>query len=764
MTTTLDTMAARRIHVTGVVQGVGFRPFVYRLATTLGLTGWVRNESGEVQIHVEGRVEAVGRFVDALRSEAPPSARIGHVEAEPATVEDRTTFTVAPSTTTDGRQPIAPDSAICAACEAELLDPSNRRYRYPFITCTDCGPRFTIIDTLPYDRDRTSMRTFAQCAHCLEEYQSPGDRRYHSETNSCPACGPRIELHVPGLDEHVRETDTVLRRCVELLDAGRTLAIRGLGGFHLATDATSEAAVQRLRARKYREAKPLAVMVRDAGAARLLAHLSDDDCALLESPARPIVILPRRQGSPLATSVAPGLDSIGVVIAYTPLHILLLEAANRPLVMTSGNRSDEPIAIANADAFDRLADISDAFVLHDREILARYDDSVVRPTGAGPIVVRRARGYAPLPLRLPIPTPVPLVAVGPHLKNTFTLVHGDLAFVSQHIGDLDTIETLEHFHDALAATQRQFSIEPQAVVHDLHPGYMSSEVAVRLGLEPRVPVQHHHAHVAAVLAEHGRTGPVLGVAFDGVGLGVDGHVWGAEILVADLSGFERLVHLRYAPLPGGDRAARMPWRSALGYQSLDTDAPFGLAYEGVDVGERHAATWQLDKRFNAPLASSMGRLFDAAAAIIGLRRRSHYEGQAAMELEATAGRRPGSHIPLPVTDEAGPPWQWDPIHLLSELGAQALKGANRRDLAAAFHDSIAAGTVAGLVRAREHTGLTSVALGGGVFQNARLVTTLSETLNAAGFDVLLPHALSPNDGAISFGQAAIGAAQLRKES
>ncbi len=757
---------AARLSVAGVVQGVGFRPFVHRLALRHGLAGWVRNASGDVQIWIEGEPRAIDAFTRALRAEAPPLARIDRLETEPGAPVALTEFAILESRDEPGRrQPVSPDVALCGACEAELFDPSNRRYHYPFITCTDCGPRFTVIEAMPYDRERTSMRAFTQCAACLREYTTPGDRRYHSETNSCPACGPRVWLDHPTLAvAGARELDAVAS-AARLLASGTIVAVRGLGGFHLATDATDEQAVRRLRARKHREEKPLAIMVRTLDEARALADVSSLEAELLTSRERPIVLLRRRAEARLAPALAPGLDTIGVMLAYTPLHHLLLFRAGRPLVMTSGNLSDEPIATGNEEALRRLPAVADAFLLHDREIVARYDDSVLRVAGGAPLFLRRARGYAPLPLALPVETPVPLVAVGPHLKNTFTLAHGREAYVSQHIGDLENLETLDQFGTVLDAYRRLFRIEPRVAVRDLHPGYLSTRVAEELGLERTISVQHHHAHVAAVLAEHGRTDRVVGVAFDGTGYGDDGRVWGAEFLIADLAGYHRAGRLRYAPLPGGDLAARMPWRVALGYLSLEPAAAgaFAYAFTHVDLRERTLAAHQIAQRLNAPLASSMGRLFDAAAAILGVRAVSGYEGQAAMELEALAGRRPAQPLPFPAVPGEDGAQVLDPLPLLAALGERRRAGIAVADLAAAFHESVAAAADSLAARLAAEAGTRVVALGGGCFQNARLLVSVQARLEARGLHVLTPRRLSPNDGAVSYGQAAVAAARLAAE-
>ena len=756
----VPTREAAQLSVQGVVQGVGFRPFVHRLALRYGLAGWVRNASGDVQIRVEGDAAAIADFVRALRAEAPPLARLDELHAEPCTPGGLAAFTILESRAEAGRrQPVSPDVAVCAACEAELFDPANRRYRYPFITCTDCGPRFTVIEAMPYDRERTSMRAFTQCPACLEEYRAPGARRYHSETNSCPACGPRVWL------EPARGGSDPIAAAAELLAGGKIVALRGLGGFHLAVDATNEEAVARLRARKLREAKPLAIMVRTLADASRLGTVGPEEEALLTSRERPIVLLNRGADAGVAPSVAPGLGSLGVMLAYTPLHHLLCDLVRRPLVMTSGNLSDEPIAIANDDAQRRLAGIADAFLLHDREIVARYDDSVLRVAGGRPVFLRRARGYAPLPLALPVASPRPLVAVGPHLKNTFTLVHGREAYVSQHIGDLENLETLEHWRAALSAYRRLFRLEPEVAVRDLHPGYLSTRLAGDLGLERIIPVQHHHAHVAAVLAEHGVTEPAVGVAFDGTGYGADGHVWGAEFLIADLAGYRRVGQLRYARLPGGDLAAREPWRAALGYLALEPDAAgaFVHAFAPVPAETRAIATQQIARRLNAPLASSLGRLFDAAAAVLGVRTVNRYEGEAAMELEALAGRRGAQPFPFPAAEGPDGGWVLDPLPLLVALGEGRAAGVGMPELAARFHESVAAATDVLAARLAAQAGLRTVALGGGCFQNARLLVSLVSRLEARGLRVLVPRRLGPNDGAVSYGQAAVAAALLYHE-
>ena len=758
---------AARLRVTGVVQGVGFRPFVHRLALRHGLGGWVRNNAGDVEIEIEGTTAAIVDFRTALQREAPPLARIERVEVESLPPAGRTAFEIRTSSlNSERRQPVSPDVALCPACERELCDPRDRRFGYAFITCTDCGPRFTVIEAMPYDRERTSMRVFPQCPDCEREYHDPAGRRFHSESNSCPRCGPHVWLQGDADGAAASRTGTeAIAAAARLLRAGLIVAIRGLGGFHLACDATNADAVSRLRERKRREAKPLAVMVRTLDDARALVTATAAEGELLSSRERPIVLVRRNADAPLARSIAPGLDTVGVMLAYTPLHHLLLAQAGRPLVMTSGNASDEPIAIANDDALRRLGGIADAFLLHDREIAARYDDSVLRCVGDTPLFIRRARGYAPLPVDLPLESPRPLVAVGALLKNTFTLVHGRRAWVSQHIGDLENLETLEHFQATLDDFRRLFRIRPEVAVRDLHPGYLSSHLAAELGCDRIIAVQHHHAHIAAVLAEHGHGGSTLGIAFDGTGYGDDGQVWGGEFLVADLAEYTRVGRLRYAPLPGGDAATRAPWRVARGYLALEPSlaGTFAPAFSGIDTHTLAIVDQQIAAGLNTPLASSMGRLFDAAAAILGVRTVARYEGQAAMELEALAGSRPAAPLPFPARQTPAGTWELDPLPLLAALGESVAHGKDRGALAAAFHESVAAAAAELAARCAVDRGLTTAALGGGCFQNARLFEGVRRRLEQRELRVLVPRRLSPNDGAISYGQAAVATALLDRE-
>jgi hydrogenase maturation protein HypF len=729
------------------------------------MAGWVRNECGSVRIAVEGLPESVAAFIDRLPTDLPPLARIDAMSASPRPPTGAEGFAIiASDTDPTGRLPISPDVAICGACTEELFEPTDRRYRYPFITCTDCGPRFTVIEEMPYDRERSTMRAFPMCAECQGEYRDPGNRRYHSQTNACATCGPRIWAVERGRE--VTGTERSLQWAAALLAEGKILAVRGLGGFHLAVDASNDEAVQRLRQRKHRQAKPLAVMVRTLDEARSLGSVGAVEAELLVGPERPIVLLASSGPTALAPSVAPGLSAHAVMLAYTPLHHLLLEAAGGPLVMTSGNASEEPIATGNEEARARLDGIADGCLLHDRDIVARYDDSVVRVVSGAPIFLRRARGYAPLPVVLPVPSPLPLLAVGPHLKNTFALVDEDAAFVGQHIGDLENLETLEHFQESVDRFRTLFRVEPQVVVRDAHPGYLSTRIAEEWGAERVIEVQHHHAHVAAVLAEHRRDEDVLGIAFDGTGYGADGAVWGAEFLVAGLRDFRRVAHLRYAPLPGSELAVRNPWRTALGYASLRDDDSLGIgrSVEGIEGETCAVAAHQARTGLNAPPASSMGRLFDAAAAVLGIRQVAAYEGQAGMEVEALAAGREGSPLPFPIREaEDGGPLVLDPLPLLETLAQRLAGGRDVRDLSADFHASVVAATIALSLRLAHDHALGTVALGGGCFQNAILLGAVSSELSAKGLEVLVPRSFSPNDGCICLGQAASAAARLATE-
>ena len=762
------------VRVEGIVQGVGFRPFVYSLATRLGLAGLVGNDVAGVFAEVEGPAAAVRQFLLALEQDAPPLARIERVSTQALQPDGSSGFSIAPSDATGQRSTlVSADTAPCDDCLRELADPADRRFGYPFINCTNCGPRFTIVRDVPYDRALTTMAGFAMCAQCAAEYHDPADRRFHAQPTCCPACGPRLALTdaagtpLPG---------DPITAAVRLLRQGQVLAIKGVGGYHLAVDARNESAAAALRERKHREDKPFAIMVADVAAARELCEVDEAAGSLLTSSRRPIVLLPRRPsagqgsagqpGADVALAVAPGNRHLGVMLPYTPLHHLLLGLAVGPIVLTSGNSSDEPIVYADADAVPRLGGIADAFLTHDRAIHIRTDDSVVRSFRGRTAVMRRSRGYVPEPLPLGIRARRPILACGAELKNTFCLAKGDRAFVSQHIGDLENFETLRSFTEGIEHFRRLFDITPEVVAHDLHPEYLSTKYAAELiGLE-LTGVQHHHAHIASCIADNGEHGPVIGVAFDGTGYGTDGTIWGGEFLIAGLAGFERAGHLAGVPLPGGPAAIRQPWRMAAAY--LDAAYPDGPP-EGLAVERRNERRWDnvismARRGLNSPVTSSAGRLFDAAAAILGVRDLINYEGQAAIELEQLADpAETGSYqaaIDQSGTGQGG---------LLRVRGADLIRGVTD-DLAvgveigvisARFHNGVAAVIEAGCLLLRERHGLATVALSGGVFQNQLLLNRTVHALERSGFRVLVHSRVPCNDGGISFGQAVVAAARDR---
>ena len=780
--------AARRIVVEGVVQGVGFRPFVWRLATELGLAGRVRNAAGRVEIEAAGDPRALAAFARRLRSEAPPRARVDAVITTPMAVGEAGNlslpFAIDESVSAAATERLfPPDIATCDDCLAEVLDPADRRYRYPFTNCTNCGPRATIIEELPYDRAQTTMRAFPLCPACAAEYADPANRRFHAEPVACPACGPRLAYRPTDAPGATSLEGAALAAAAADLEVGRIVAIKGLGGYHLACDATDEAAVQRLRDRKRRWAKPFAIMVADLPAVERLARVGATERALLGGPERPIVLLQaRRRGTPrLAPSVAAGNHRLGIFLPYTPLHHLLLAAVGRPIVLTSGNQSDEPLATDDADAADRLAGLADAFLVHDREIRARYDDSVSRVVAGRASIVRRGRGYAPEALELPVAAPRPLLAVGAELKHTFTLARGRRAHVAPHNGDLEDLATHRAFTDGLEHLGRLLALEPEVAAHDLHPEYLSTKYAVaHFPAGRRIAVQHHHAHVASCAAEHGITAPFIGVAYDGLGMGDDGTLWGGEIFAADLVGYRRLARFGRAPLPGGALAVKRPWRMALGYL-LAAEAPAGAgnapagagdAPEGaidpdlvgafvarLDPREVAVLRTQVARRLNAPLASSAGRLFDAAAALLGLRDVAEYEAQAAIDLEIAAGERSAPALPTRLARVDGL-LVYDPRPTLRALLEGVAAGRAVGPLAAAFHETIAEVTRELVAAAAAETGLRTVCLSGGVFQNRRLASTLLRRLARDGFEVFINRRVPVNDGGISYGQAAIAAARM----
>ena len=758
------------VRVEGIVQGVGFRPFVHGLATRLGLGGLVGNDADGVFAEIEGDPAAVARFLVLLEREPPPLARIDKVTTREVTPAGSAVFAIAPSPAggRSRRALVSADTATCADCLAELADRGDRRYEYPFINCTNCGPRFTIITDVPYDRAATTMAGFEMCALCAAEYHDPADRRFHAQPTCCPACGPRLRLltsdgtPVPG-----PPGSGPIVAAAGLLRAGQVLAVKGLGGYHLAANAGSAAAAAALRQRKHREDKPFAVMVADVAAARRLCAVSDAAADLLASARRPIVLLPRRPAeagsAAVAPAVAPGNRQLGVMLPYTPLHHLLLRELAGPMILTSGNVSDEPIAFTDADARQRLAGIADAVLAHDRAIHIRTDDSVVRVFRGGAAVLRRSRGYVPEPLPVPVTFGRPVLACGAELKSTFCLGTRGHAFVSHHIGDLENAETLRSFTEGIEHFRRLFDIEPQVIAHDLHPDYLSTAHAARLAAQSGaelIGVQHHHAHIASCLADNGERGPVIGVAFDGTGYGPDGTIWGGEFLIADLAGYRRAAHLEPVPMPGGAAAIRQPWRMAASY--LAAAYPGGAGRAGLAVAARNERAWgtitaMAERGINAPLTSSAGRLFDAVAALLGVRDAISYEGQAAIELEQLADpAEPGGYR---AAADGGEPLRIQAAGLVRAAADDLAAGVSAPVIAARFHNGVAALIEGTCVTLRERCGLDTVALSGGVFQNLLLADRVVSALAGRGFRVLTHQRVPCNDGGISLGQAVIAASR-----
>jgi hydrogenase maturation protein HypF len=752
--------AGLSIKVRGIVQGVGFRPFVFTLAEEFGLAGWVVNTSAGVEIEVDGETAALDGFLRRLRSEPPPLARIDEIISISRAPNGYTQFEIRDSrASAEDFQPVPPDIAICSACLTELFDPSNRRFRYPFINCTNCGPRFSIIRDIPYDRPQTTMASFTLCPQCANEYHDPRDRRFHAQPIACPACGPRVWLQA-GADR-LAENENAISLARRMLSEGKILGLKGLGGFHLACDAANDTAVQELRRRKKRSDKPFALMAFDHAGVENHCFCDSRQADLLNSRQAPIVLLERRADTPVSPQVAPGQNSIGVMLAYTPLHLLLLEPApDFPdlLVMTSGNLSEEPIAYQDDDAISRLAPLCDAFLLHDRPIHIRVDDSVAAVVNEKRYFVRRSRGEAPDPLLLPFTVP-PLLAAGAELKNTFCLTRDRYAFLSHHIGDLENFETFRSYEEGINHFETLFRLRPAALACDLHPNYLATRYAEERAQRENLPlikIQHHHAHLAACLADNGWNNPepVIGLCFDGTGLGTDGAIWGGEVLIGGYSGFERAYHLAYCPLPGGDAAVRKPARAALAYlrsAQIDWD-PSLPPVAALCAEERTVIGAQIDKRINAPLSSSLGRLFDAVSSLLGVRHIATYEGQAAIELEAIAAPAEAGRYAFAIQASV-----FDPAPLLAALLADWREGTSLPVLAARFHNSVAHLCLEICQTIRKSQGISTVALSGGVWQNRYLLRRTLDILQAERFTVLIHNRLPPNDGCIALGQALIAA-------
>jgi hydrogenase maturation protein HypF len=741
------------IEIRGIVQGVGFRPWVYRVARVAGVGGRVLNDASGVVIEVFGERGQLDRFVENLRVDPPPASLIRELtcrEIPPQPIRD---FSIAPSAhAAERRVSIPADLATCPRCAEEILDPRDRRYGYAFTNCTDCGPRFTIARDVPYDRGATTMARFTMCPDCAREYDDPSNRRFHAQPNACPACGPKLRT--------VPRSDDPLESAVRALFAGRIVAVKGIGGFHLACDARSSAAVKRLRERKRREERPFAVMVGDLEQAHQLARLGTEEVALLLSVERPIVLVRKSDGAPIAEEVAPRNPLIGLMLAYSPLHHLLLDRFGGPLVMTSANLSEEPIAYRDAEALERLSGIADLFLLHDREIETRCDDSVARVIAGAPSVLRRSRGYVPRAIPLKRPVKRPVLAVGADLKNTFCIAFGDSAFLGPHIGDLGGLETYRSLGESVERMLRFLRVQPEIVAHDLHPDSIATSYA-RGRSEPRVGVQHHHAHVVSAMAEHGLEGPVIGVAYDGTGHGTDGTLWGGEVLLATSKACTRLGTVRPIPLPGGEKAIRHVWRIALAAldDAFDGSPPIEelALFRGIPPDEISGVRKMIAGRVNVPLARGVGRWFDAAGAIGFARARASYEGQVAIDWNNLAGDTVGPRYGFTV-DTARDPIELDLRPLVRAVAADAIAGEPPQAIAAGFHDALAVATAELVHRAAKRAGRLPVVLSGGCFQNARLAQSVRALL-APSFEVVLHRSVPCGDGGIALGQALIAAAR-----
>ncbi|MBP7686703.1 MAG: carbamoyltransferase HypF [Thermoflexales bacterium] len=809
-------LAGKRIHITGVVQGVGFRPFVYGLAARYGLLGWVCNTSAGVDIEVDGASDVLDQFVAALFNETPPLAKIDSIDVADIAGNGFSAFEIRHSIARpDDFMPISPDIALCDDCRRELFDPRDRRYLYPFINCTNCGPRFTIIKDIPYDRPFTTMADFALCDDCAKEYADPLNRRFHAQPVACPKCGPkvwRVDKETRKQDESANQriSESAIQEVRNLLGQGAIVAIKGLGGFHLACDATNDEAVKTLRERKGRIDKPFALMAANVEVIETFCEVTPEERTLLESNEKPIVLLKKRvawletasrpstaqqkDAAPLRTLatpaptdrcgvthispyVAPGQATLGVMLPYTPLHELLLADGNHSpltthqspivLVMTSGNFSEEPIATSNDDAVNRLADLADTFLLHDRDIHVRCDDSVVRVFEGQELPIRRSRGHAPYPVKLPFTLP-PMLAAGGELKNTFCVTRDNYAFLSHHIGDLENFETLKSFEDGVEHFERLFRIKPEIVAYDLHPDYLATRYALdraeKQGLRA-IGVQHHHAHIAACMAENGLSGerPVIGVAFDGTGYGTDGAIWGGEFLIADYGGFERAAQLDYVPLPGGDAATKNVYRIALSYlqqagiEWADDLAPVNYALRNTQYSDTLGIlAHQIQSRVNSPLTSSMGRLFDAVASICGVRQSVNYEGQAAIEFEARVDANEHGRYEF-VIEVMRNTYCVKADEVMRAVVADVRSGVPTPVISARFHTGLALMVRSVCESIRDRRGLNEVALSGGVWQNVTLLSKSLAQLRAANFTVYVHRLVPPNDGGLALGQAVVAA-------
>lgn len=763
----------RIIEIRGIVQGVGFRPCVYKYARSLGVTGFVANTARGVIIEAEGTDRVLDSFIEEIRQRPPVLAEIHSIEQTPAPPKGSGSFSIESSIDADSKTTlISPDIGICHECRKELFTESDRRFRYPFINCTNCGPRYTIIKQVPYDRVHTTMSPFVMCEQCSQEYRNPEDRRFHAQPDCCPVCGPHVRLTDPGGAE-IQCTDPIVK-AAELLNTGNIVAVKGLGGFHMACDASDNTAVKRLRQRKSRYEKPLAVMVRSVEQGRELAAISDEEAALMESGRKPVVLVRKKPGSTLSPEIAPQNSCLGLLLPYTPLHCLLMQECGA-LVMTSGNISEEPIVTDNTEALKKLGRVADYFLVHNRDIYTACDDSVTRISRGKPKPVRRSRGYVPTPVILTHIPSEPVLATGPELKNTVCITRGDHAFLSQHIGDLKNLETFDFFTATVARLGNILDVSPRVIAHDMHPEYLSTKWARSQPQARLVPVQHHHAHIAACLAENQEHGKVIGLAMDGTGYGTDGAVWGGEILIADCSSFSRAGHIRYRPMPGGDAAVRQIWRMAVSYMApLFGDAETGLRTEGffrawrslpvsgrISDEEVSNVLMMIERNVNTTLTSSLGRLFDGVAALCGIRDRVSFDGQAAIALEALIMGAGAGLEPYAFHVDCKNGICIDPDPVIESCIRDIQKGTALSDISYKFHMAVVTALADSCTLLRERTGLGTAALSGGCFQNAFLHDRLAGLLEKRGF-LVLTHSMVPvNDGGVSLGQAAVAAAAGR---
>jgi len=744
-------LSRRIIETKGIVQGVGFRPFIFQIAKRYSLHGWVLNTSGGVLIEVEGEEESLQAFLDDLTMQLPPLAKIDNISVVEAEATGYQDFRIRQSKSQPGEYvSISPDVGTCVDCQLELMDINNHRYGYAFINCTNCGPRFSIINDIPYDRQYTSMQPFQMCDTCAQEYQEPSDRRFHAQPNACAQCGPLLTF-IAGEPLQVINGDAI-KQTVHALREGKIVAVKGLGGFHLACAAANEAAVAQLRQRKHRYGKALAVMMRDLEQVVRYCELSATEEKLLVSPRRPIVILKQQQGVKLAPSVTQGLPTLGVMLPYTPLHFLLLASYQHPLVMTSGNISEEPLVSSNEEALEKLSGIADCFLMHNRDIINKIDDSVTRIIAGREAVIRRARGYAPEPMLLPEQLPE-ILSCGPEQKNTFCLTRDRHAFVSQHIGDLDNLPTLEYYERMIAFYKHIFRINPLIVAHDLHPAYLSTQYAQSIGNVQLIGVQHHHAHIVSCMLENGITGQVIGIACDGTGYGLDGNLWGGEFLLVDYRSFARLGHFKYVRMPGGEKAIKKPYRMAYGYlYSLfgKEASAFQKYIETIDAQERLLMEQQMDKQLNAPLTSSCARLFDAVSALINIARHVRYEGEAAIRLESIIDEHVSDYYNFDLQEHI-----LDPAPILKGIYKDLLSNVAPSIIAAKFHNTLINALTMVCQEISSHTGVKKICLSGGVFQNAYLLQGLVKQLTKQGLEVFWQQKVPANDGGISLGQVMI---------